>query len=476
MKYINKFFLMGCAALGLSLASCDDDKIYDLNHEEANIIGSITFDYEGTLVMPVGGELALETTVLPEEAASEGIMYTSSDPNIAYIGEDDMLHCVSVGTAKVTAVPSIGFGVSAELTVEVVESVVYTTSLSVESEGEMPEYLYEGDELQLKASFLPADHTYNYVTWSSSDPSVISIDDKGLVTCGVPGTATVTATTRKPDTAGITGSLALKVSEAVDVESVEIAPITDPVCISKPFDLDVTYYPAYGTAGSVTWESSDESVAFVNRGKVTPTGFGTCRLIATCRNGNTAFVDVTVTPGWWIWDNTNNWGQWYAGSNAKFDKSGNTLKVTMSEMSAGGNWRGDIVLTNDANNPATFHFGEYPVIALRATIPADGRNTFDAVSTDGVNANNPQCNEGRYATGNPITLSDGTKLIYVDFGARGTYPTNTYTSFRLFQLKVADIPPENVNGDKSYQIYWIRTFKSVEEMQKFAEAEVAAGK
>ena len=145
-------------------------------------------------------------------------------------------------------------------------------------------------------------------------------------------------------------------------------------------------------------------------------------------------------------------------------------------MKAGGDWRGDIMLVNDANNPVAFHFGEYPVIALRATIPPNGRNTFDGVSMDNVNAGNPQCNEGRFATGEPIALSDGTKLIYVDFKARGKYSTTGITEMKLLQLKVADVPAADVPADKSYTVYWIRTFKSVEEMKAFAEAEVAAGK
>lgn len=47
---------------------------------------------------------------------------------------------------------------------------------------------------------------------------------------------------------------------------------------------------------------------------------------------------------------------------------------------------------------------------------------------------------------------------------------------KLFQLKVADIPEADVPADRTYTIYWIRTFRSVEEMKAFAEAEIAAGK
>lgn len=61
-------------------------------------------------------------------------------------------------------------------------------------------------------------------------------------------------------------------------------------------------------------------------------------------------------------------------------------------------------------------------------------------------------------------------------GARTKYSTTGYTDMSLLQFKVADIPAANVPADKMYTVYWIRTFRSVEEMQKFAEAEVANGK
>ena len=47
----------------------------------------------------------------------------------------------------------------------------------------------------------------------------------------------------------------------------------------------------------------------------------------------------------------------------------------------------------------------------------------------------------------------------------------------IFQIKVADIPYENVDPNAAwYDVYWIRTFKTVDEAIAFAEAEIAAGK
>ena len=73
-----------------------------------------------------------------------------------------------------------------------------------------------------------------------------------------------------------------------------------------------------------------------------------------------------------------------------------------------------------------------------------------------------------------LVLADGTRLIYYDIAALNKYDLGVI-GFKTFQIKVADIPEANVTSD-TYNVYWVRTFKSVAEMENFAEAEVAAGK
>ena len=461
-------------ALGMgALTSCDDDKVYDVDHQEANIIGSITFNYEGKLIMPIGAELQLKVNVEPADAADTGFIYKSSNPDIAYIDDLGVLHCVGLGIANVSAVPSIGFGATATLEVTVNESVVYSQSMTIDGVNELAEYHYLGDEFQLKPVILPEDHTYSYVSWATSDPEVIAIDQEGNVVCGKEGTATVTATTKAPDIEGISGSLTLTVSPSANVEDIEIAPYTDLICLEKPFDLDVTYYPSYGNPSTVEWESSDESIAIVTKGHVVPTGFGTCTLTGTTPTGVSKSVSITVETGWHVWDVSNRfigWAPATAGQSFEYYDD-----YVINRLGNGGTtYRADIRYACDNNSPLVMHFGQYPVVALRTTIPDSGRNTFDVKAVDGT-GDTPQCNFGRFATGNPIRLDDGSVLIYVDWGARNKFPLTTTTPFGLFQIKIADILVDETPVDY-YKIYWIRTFKSVDDMKAFAEAEVAAGK
>ena len=106
--------------------------------------------------------------------------------------------------------------------------------------------------------------------------------------CLKAGEVTISALTH--DHSGVYGSYVLKVVEYIPVEHVAIEPYTDMICVSMgDIALDVTYTPADATLGSVDWVSSDENVATVDLGIVTPKGFGTTVITATCRaTGETA--------------------------------------------------------------------------------------------------------------------------------------------------------------------------------------------
>ena len=115
---------------------------------------------------------------------------------------------------------------------------------------------------------------------------------------------------------------------------------------------------------------------------------------------------------------------------------------------------------------------DYPIFVVKNTIPKGGDNSWDV-----RDSGNPHSKD----TSNSYDLSDGTRLIYMDltkkFAESSFVDAEGFHDFNLFQIKVADIPYENVDPNAAwYDVYWIRTFKTVDEAIAFAEAEIAAGK
>ncbi|MFQ6792500.1 MAG: Ig-like domain-containing protein [Thomasclavelia sp.] len=129
------------------------------------------------------------------------------------------------------------------------------------------------------------------ITWKSSDPSIVSVDENGKITANKVGSATITATT-------VNG---LYVTCQVNVE-IPISKITlnkDKVTLEKneTIELKATVSPDDATIDkTIKWSSEDEKVAKVDQnGKVTAVDAGTTNIVATTSNGMKAKCSITVT-------------------------------------------------------------------------------------------------------------------------------------------------------------------------------------
>ena len=246
--------------------------------------------------------------------------------------------------------------------------------------------------------------------------------------------------------------------------------MTEPLCISRgPVQLDVAYTPTNATTGSVDWTSSDENIATVDLGVVTPKGFGTATITATCKaTGQTASVSVTVESGWVIWDGQNNFDGWKIGQNhSSYVIENGKMVVTAGAQNATMR-RADLSFKNV---PINLDFSNYPILAMRSTLPVGGKGieqggayTLDLVTKSG-HINKAHVGE---------LLSDNTNLIYYDIPSINAALGNGMVEANTFQIKVADIYNENLPTSQ-YTVYWIRTFKSIAEAKAFAEAEISDG-
>ncbi|MDE5744577.1 MAG: Ig-like domain-containing protein [Paramuribaculum sp.] len=164
--------------------------------------------------------------------------------------------------------------------------------VAVEIEVVNPE-LTVGESTTLKAIITPENATDITVTWSSSDESVATVDANGLVTAIKTGKAIITATTKNglkatcevtvvPETVTASGL-------TIDIEEVEMVE-------AATLQLTATVTPENATDRTVTWGSSDESVATVDaNGLVTAIKTGKAIITATTKNGLKATCKVTVT-------------------------------------------------------------------------------------------------------------------------------------------------------------------------------------
>ena len=133
-----------------------------------------------------------------------------------------------------------------------------------------------GETVQLRATVLPADATDKSVIWASSKQTVATVSSSGLVTALAEGNTTITATA-----GGKVGSCTVTVSNAVVVvSSVQLNKTSLELVEGESETLTATVKPDDADDKTVTWSSSNASVATVDNGKVTALKEGSATITA----------------------------------------------------------------------------------------------------------------------------------------------------------------------------------------------------
>ena len=147
--------------------------------------------------------------------------------------------------------------------------------------------LAKGKSQTLTVAYTPADTTDDKtVTWSTSNNSVATVSG-GKVTAVGTGTATITAKVG-------TKTAACKVTVTIPLTSIKLSNSTLNLTKGASKKLTVTYTPTDTTdSKTVTWSSSDKTVATVSGGTVKAVGGGTATITAKVGT-KTATCKVTV--------------------------------------------------------------------------------------------------------------------------------------------------------------------------------------
>lgn len=130
------------------------------------------------------------------------------------------------------------------------------------------------------------------VTWESDDETVATVDKDGVVTGISEGEATITVTTTDgEETAECVVTVVISVTGiTLDEETLALT------ASGATGTLVATVAPATATVDTVTWSTSDKTVATVVDGVVTPLTVGETIITATTTDGGfTATCVVTVS-------------------------------------------------------------------------------------------------------------------------------------------------------------------------------------
>ncbi len=234
-------------------------------------VAQVALDRE-MLDLEAGESETLFATVLPEEASNKTVLWSSDNESVAVV-ENGTVVAKSNGTAIITATTEDG-NYSASCTVTVttpVKGVELDLSEAVVAIGET---------LTLKAIVSPETASNPMVQWTSGNSAVATVEN-GVVTPLANGKVIIMATTEDSGYAAICEVTVITRAESLTLDRTEAT-----VFSTEPLQLKATVLPETASDKTITWSSSDDTIATVDSsGFVKAVGNGKATITARTADG-----------------------------------------------------------------------------------------------------------------------------------------------------------------------------------------------
>ena len=229
------------------------------------------------LTLNKGDRETLVATVKPNDATEQTVNWSSSDLSVATITTNGMV--IAMGGGKATITARIGYeSASCEITVKVPVKYVMLSQNSLT--------LNEGESVTLKATVIPDDADNKDVTWSTSDGSIVSVDQNGTIHALKQGSADILA--KAGDIQATCTVTVVKKVTSITLDKDNLI-----LLVGNTSTLTATVLPDDATDKTVMWESCNPEVATVENGLVKGIGVGETTIIATSGTVS-ALCDVLV--------------------------------------------------------------------------------------------------------------------------------------------------------------------------------------
>lgn len=143
-------------------------------------VEEIVLDWKDKEMMN-GDTIQLKASIFPSDAADKSLKWTSSDERVAAISENGKVTAVGYGTAIITCIAQDRNQCVATTQISVLEKI---TDITLNASSVSME---EGEVLQLISKVSPDLTRTKGIYWTSSDETVVSVDDAGRLTAVAPG-------------------------------------------------------------------------------------------------------------------------------------------------------------------------------------------------------------------------------------------------------------------------------------------------
>lgn len=260
-------------------------------------VTSVTLN-KNTLSLTAGNSETLAATVQPSNATNPTLSWTTTDSGVAAVDQSGKVTAIGAGTATIRASATDGSGKYAQCAVTVTAAVVRVDSVTLNRQtASIP----AGTTLQLTADVQPSNATDKSVTWSSSDTSVATVSQSGLITGVAPGTATVTVRTTDNNRTA-TCVVTVTSQGTLSVENITVTAAQESASVTvESSNVDTSTIRAASSASFIRSVSVDVSGTYptirltLYSNQATTQRTGTVNVTATDGNGDPVSTSFTVT-------------------------------------------------------------------------------------------------------------------------------------------------------------------------------------
>lgn len=229
----------------------------------------------------VGDRFKPDVAIVPENALNRNYTLKSLDERVAALDDDGFVVLKSYGKARIQATTEDG-GYT-----DVCEFDVYEHTVGIRLETEQAR-VRKGGRLTLSAVAQPEGKTDGRLVWSSSDGSVASVDEEGVVSGKSKGEAVITVTAVD---GGYTAECRVRVYQPVTELRMDNRSVT--VDTGEDIQLTATILPYDADNKSIVWSSDNPDVADVN-GKGVVTGVKAGQTVIRATSEDEGISDLCV--------------------------------------------------------------------------------------------------------------------------------------------------------------------------------------
>ena len=212
------------------------------------------------LALVKGATATLTATVIPADALNKNFSWKSDNEAIAKVA-NGVVTAVSKGETIIRVTTEEGSKTDeCKVIVKEESDPVAVTGVKLPFTALTQKI---GTSFTLVATIEPANATNKTVTWSSSNSTVASVTNMGVVQAKAAGTADITVTTAD---GGHTATCSFTVTtEDVPLTGLKISPAETHIKVGQAGTLNVKYEPVTATHKEVTWETSDAAIVTVDQ-------------------------------------------------------------------------------------------------------------------------------------------------------------------------------------------------------------------